>query len=203
MANANINTGTASYSFEAPVPGQSLTNPPENKYAWEQPPEMTSQKEAINKIFLEVIKPENMETLAGMMLNDISVNAIAEVVLTEGFRSGQFNPDMVLNLLEPTMYMLMAIAEKSGIEPIVEGDDDGEEDDEESINRVMADSKNIIKEGGRFQDARVRNIQPASVGKDIAEKLENLDVEKMQQSILQKPKPELQNQESLLGKTGV
>ena len=67
----------------------------------------------------------------------------------------------------------------------------------------MTDSKNMIKEGGRFQDARVRNIQPASVGKDIAEKLENLDVEKMQQSILQKPKPELQSQESLLGKTGV
>ena len=137
------------------------------------------------------------------MMNKIPVNNIAQLILVEGFKSGQFNPDMALNLLEPTMYMLMAIAEKSGIEPIVESDDDGEEDDEESIGRVMSDSQNMIKEGGRFQDARVRNIQPASVGKDIAEKLENLDVEKMQQSILQKPKPELQNQESLLGKTGV
>lgn len=27
-------------AFEAPIPGQSLTNSPENNYAWEKPPEM-------------------------------------------------------------------------------------------------------------------------------------------------------------------
>ncbi len=61
-----------------------------------------------------------------------------------------------------------------------------------------------MKEGGqRFQDARVARPQPASVGPDIKEQLDKLDTEKMRQSILQKPKPELQKGESLLGKTGV
>ena len=189
--------------FEKSIPGQSLTNPKDQNYAWEKPAKFSSVKDAREDIFLKLLEPKRIQSLQQLMMNKVPVNNIAQLILVEGFKSGQFNPDMALNLLEPTMYMLMAIAEKSGIEPIVEGDDDGEEDDEESINRVMTDSKNMIKEGGRFQDARVRNIQPASVGKDIAEKLENLDVEKMQQSILQKPKPELQSQESLLGKTGV
>ena len=189
--------------FEKSIPGQSLTNPKDQNYAWEKPAKFSSVKDAREDIFLKLLEPKRIQSLQQLMMDKVPVNNIAQLILVEGFKSGQFNPDMALNLLEPTMYMLMAIAEKSGIEPIVEGDDDGEEDDEESINRVMTDSKNMIKEGGRFQDARVRNIQPASVGKDIAEKLENLDVEKMQASILQKPKPDMQQQESLLGKTGV
>ena len=38
---------------------------------------------------------------------------------------------------------------------------------------------------------------------DIKERLEKVDIEKVEQSILQKPKPELQEGASLLGKTGV
>ena len=48
------------------------------------------------------------------MANGIPVNAISQVVLREGFNKGKFNPDMMLNLLEPTMFMLMAIAEEQG-----------------------------------------------------------------------------------------
>ena len=120
--------------FEGPVPGQALTNAPDQAYPWEQPPEMTSVKEAREKIFLDLLEPQRLKGVQDLMLNDISVNAIAEVVLTEGFRKGKFNPDMMLNLLEPTMYMLMAIAEKSGIQPIVDSDDQGfEEEDEETV----------------------------------------------------------------------
>ena len=111
--------------FEAPIAGQSLTNPPDQAYPWEQPPEITSVKEAREKIFLDLLEPQRLKGVQDLMLNDISVNTIAEVVLTEGFRKGKFNPDMMLNLLEPTMFMLMAIAEKSGIEPIVDSDGEG------------------------------------------------------------------------------
>jgi hypothetical protein len=81
---------------------------------------MTSLKQAREKIFLDLLQPKNVEAVQDLMIDKIPVNAIAEIILTEGFRKGKFNPDMMLNLLEPTMYMLMAIAEKSGIEPIVD-----------------------------------------------------------------------------------
>jgi len=188
--------------FEKSIAGQSLTNSPENKYAWEQPPEYTSVKKAREDIFLNLLEPDKIRNVQKLMSNKVPVNTIAEVVLTEGFRKGKFNPDMMLNLLEPTMYMLMAIAEKSGIEPVVESDS-LEEGDEEVANKILNESKSLVKEGGTFRDAKVQNIQPMSVGNDIKERLDNLNIEKVQQSILQKPKPELQQGGSLLGKTGV
>tara|TARA_X000001382_G_C3166443_1_gene178011 strand:- start:48 stop:668 length:621 start_codon:yes stop_codon:yes gene_type:complete len=193
-------------AFEAPIPGQSLTNSPENNYAWEKPPEMVDLNTARQKIFLNLLEPKNLEEVQKLMINEVPVDAIAQTVLVEGFRQGKFNPDLALQLLEPTMYMLLAIAEKSGIEPTLdaESDEDDEDLDAEEAAQVKADSKTFMKERGRrFQDARVFKPQSASVGVDIKEQLDKLDVEKMQQSILQKPKPELQSQESLLGKTGV
>tara|TARA_R100000951_G_scaffold7807_1_gene7240 strand:+ start:1379 stop:1987 length:609 start_codon:yes stop_codon:yes gene_type:complete len=195
--------GMKEVMFEQAIPGQSLTNSPENNYAWEKPPEYTSVKEAREAIFLNLLEPKTLKSVQELMVTDIPINAIAEVVLTDGFRKGKFNPDMMLNLLEPTMYMLMAIAEKSGIEPIIESDEPDDEDDEESIQRTMQERNTFMKEGGRFRDARVKTIQPTSVGNDIKERLEKLDVEKVQQSILQKPKSDMQSGPSLLGKTGV
>ena len=198
-----IPQGMQEVMFEKSIPGQSLTNSPENNYAWEKPPQYTSVKEAREAIFLNLLEPKTLKSVQDLMITETPVNTIAEVVLTDGFRKGKFNPDMMLNLLEPTMYMLMAIAEKSGIEPIVESDGPDDEDDEGTAQKVIQERNTFMKEGGRFRDARVKTIQPTSVGKDIKERLENLDVEKVQESILQKPKPELQSGQSLLGKTGV
>jgi hypothetical protein len=52
MANANIIPETTPYVFEAPVPGQSLTNSPDTPYPWEQAPEISTQREAIDRMFL-------------------------------------------------------------------------------------------------------------------------------------------------------
>ena len=188
-------------AFEAPIPGQSLTNNPEDNYAWEKQPEMVDIKQAREKIFLNLLEPKNLEEIQKLMVNEVPVDAIAQTMLVEGFRQGKFNPDLALQLLEPTMYMLLAIAEKSGIEPTLDTED--EEPDEDEALEMVEDSKKVMKKGNRFQDARVFKPQASSVGVDIEEQLNNLDVEKVQQSILQKPKPKLQSQESLLGKTGV
>ena len=184
--------------FEGPVPGQALTNAPDQAYPWEQPPEMTSVKEAREKIFLDLLEPQRLKGVQDLMLNDISVNAIAEVVLTEGFRKGKFNPDMMLNLLEPTMYMLMAIAEKSGIQPIVDSDDQGfEEEDEETVQNAVNERNQSVREGQRFRDVKVKTIQPTAVGQDIQDRLEKIDTAKVQASLLQKPA--VQTRENLLG----
>ena len=174
--------------FEKSIPGQSLTNPIEQRYPWEQPTQMTSVKEAREKIFLNLLEPNKLRSVIELMSTKIPVNTIAQVVLREGFNKGKFNPDMMLNLLEPTMYMLMAIAEKAGIEPVIDADDDDDTDEIEAVD-LEEQSKNMIGEGGRFQDAKVRNIQPMSVGRDIKEQLENLDGAKLRASLLEKREP--------------
>jgi hypothetical protein len=173
--------------FERSTPGQSLTNAVDQKYPWEQPSEYTSVKDAREKIFLDLLEPNRLRSVIELMSTKVPVNTIAQVVLREGFNKGKFNPDMMLNLLEPTMFMLMALAEKAGIEPVVDSDEDDLESEEAS--KLANESKAFIKEGGRFEDARVKNIQPMSVGKDISDRLEKLDSAKVRASLLQKPEP--------------
>ena len=184
--------------FEGPVPGQALTNAPDQAYPWEQPPEHTSVKEAREKIFLGLLEPERLKGVQDLMLNDISVNAIAEIVLTDGFRKGKFNPDMMLNLLEPTMYMLMAIAEKSGIEPIVDSEGfAGADEDEADVQQILQERNASVREGQRFRNVKVKTIQPTAVSTDIEERLSKIDTAKVQASLLQKPVVE--KRENLLG----
>ena len=196
MQNKTMPESLEGVLFERPIPGQSLTNAPEDRYPWEQPPVYTSVKEAREKIFLDMLEPQRLKGIQNLMMNKISVNTIAEVILTEGFRKGKFNPDMMLNLLEPTMYMIMAIGEKSGIEPVIDSDGYDDEEDEEDVQSALENRNAMIKEGGRFRDARIKQIQPTSVGPDIQERLEKLDTKKLQESILQKP--EVEPRESLL-----
>ena len=197
------------FLFEGPTPGQSLTNSADNPYPWEKAPEITSVKEATEKIFFDLLKEDNLTTVATLMSQRTPVADIANLLLTAGFQKGKWNPDMMLNLLEPTMYMLMAIAEKAGIDPVLTRDEadviieDDEDNPRQDLNVSQNKVKNVIPEGKGFKDAVINKINPASVGTDIKQRLETLDTEKVRQSILQKQKPALQNQESLLGKTGV
>ena len=191
------------FLFEGPTAGQSLTNDPENPYPWEKAPEMTSVKMATEKIFFDLLKDENLTTVATLMSQKTPVVDIANLLLQSGFQKGKWNPDMMLNLLEPTMYMLMAIAEKAGIDPILTRDETDviiEEDEGESFQDLQNSRKqtrNIIPEGKGIKDVQIQKINPASVGGDIKKQLDTLDSAKIKESILQKQKP------SLLGKTGV
>ncbi len=197
------------FLFEGPTAGQSLTNDPSNPYPWEKAPEMTSVKMATEKIFFDLLKEDNLTTVATLMSQKTPVADIANLLLTSGFQKGKWNPDMMLNLLEPTMYMLMAIAEKAGIDPVLTREDANviiEDDEGESLQDLQNSKqqvRNVIPEGKGFRDAQIQKINPASVGGDIKKQLDTLDSAKIKQSILQKQKPALQEQPSLLGKTGV
>ena len=60
------------------------------------------------------------------------VDEIAQVILYKGMTSGAFNMDLMLMLVEPTMYLLIAIAEEYEIEPVIyEGQDDDLIDEED------------------------------------------------------------------------
>ena len=197
------------FLFEGPTAGQSLTNDPSNPYPWEKAPEMTSVKMATEKIFFDLLKEDNLTTVATLMSQKTPVADIANLLLTAGFQKGKWNPDMMLSLLEPTMYMLMAIAEKAGIDPVLTRDDADviiEDDEDESLKDLensRQQVRNIIPEGKGLKDVQIQKINPASVGGDIKKQLDTLDSAKIKQSILQKQKPALQEQPSLLGKTGV
>ena len=189
--------------FDGPIPGQSLTNSPDQAYPWEKAPEFTSQKQLTEKIFFDLLKDENLETLTTLMANKIPVMDIAQMLLMTGFQKGKMNPDMMLTQLEPTAYMLLAIAEKAGIDPVLARDDDvaivDDEDEDVRMDLENAkDIKNSIGERGRFQDIKMPQINSASVGPNIKKQIDTLDTSKLKESILQKQK----TNKSLLAKDG-
>ena len=137
----SLNTGR-------PVPGQSLTNSPEDKYKWESPPEFTNHKEASMYVFETVTVPETTANLLISVINGVSIIDLASIILYSGFLEGKWNPDLLLLLIEPVAYMIMALAEIADIEIIIDNDDETNPDEELSIGQ------------NKLKEIQKRNIVP-------------------------------------------
>tara|TARA_B100001939_G_scaffold273893_1_gene241821 strand:+ start:829 stop:1431 length:603 start_codon:yes stop_codon:yes gene_type:complete len=175
-----------------PIPGSSLTNSPDNPYPWEQPAKYTELQPAIDALFLELSEPEAFHSIMDLVRNDVPVGDIAQVVLTDGFQKGLWNPDLMLLLMEPTMYMIIAFAEKAGIQDYVtyEGEQDEPEDEDEQLAGVE-EAINIA------QSRVVSKVKSGALPRDIEEKLKEF-TPPAQPSLLEKPKTN--EPESLLGR---
>ena len=60
------------------------------------------------------------------MSDGIPIAGLAEVLIKTSFQKGKINPDLAVTLMEPVMYMLLSVAEKIGVDPVLSDD---EEDD--------------------------------------------------------------------------
>ena len=106
-----------------PIPGQSLANNPDEPRPFEQPPEFTDFREALNYLAEELLEPEIYEGLVTGIGQGVPITDVTLQLLQAGFQEGKWNPDMFMMLIEPTMYLLLALAEKAGIEPRLYGDE--------------------------------------------------------------------------------
>ena len=75
MAISNKSVEFMSNSFEKGrnIPGQSLTNSPDEPYRWEQPPEFTNPRETMLYIFEQLTVPETTANLLLSLLSPLSV----------------------------------------------------------------------------------------------------------------------------------
>ena len=120
---ANVNP------FNAPTPGESLTSSPDMPHAWERPPQHTQQEDAMEEIYMELTSEDALMPLINMIDEGIPLDQIAQVILYKGYTEGKFSPDLMLMLAEPTIYLLIAIADYADIKDYVLYE--GEEDDPE------------------------------------------------------------------------
>ena len=111
--------------FNAPTPGESLTRDPEQKFPWERPPEITDVDTAIKEVFVMLTERKSLVELLNLLNNGQPVDEIAQMVAYRGMSVGKYNSDLMLLLLEPLMYLIIAIAEEYEIDPVIyEGMDD-------------------------------------------------------------------------------
>ena len=133
--------------FNAPIPGESLTASPDTPKAWERPPEYTDQDEAMRAVYLEMTKFDTLKELINIIDDGVPLDEIAQVVLYKGYTEGKFTPDMMLMLAEPTIYLLIAIADYADIKDYVLYDGDDEDPDveipEDNITPVNMDEEEV------------------------------------------------------------
>lgn len=116
-----------------PIPGQSLTNDPDNPAPYEKPPRFTSVHEASEFLFEKLIEEETYMQVMELLIDDMPIMDITRTLLFQGFTEGQWSPDLMLMLVEPVAYMLLALAERAQIEPIIYRAEEEDEVDEMDI----------------------------------------------------------------------
>jgi len=190
MAELNPEALEAHNPFQGPVPGQSLTNSPDAKQAWEQPPKITNVTEGRETMFLEILKKENLEQVVMLMNEGMSVGELAEMLLFIGYSKGQFNADMMMLLAEPTMYMLLAIAETVGIDPKINKDDgedpeDLDEDDDADIERLTSQMQSKMDGPNNIKELQ-KNLSASAIPKEILDKVAETDFSQIKESLMSK-----------------
>jgi len=170
------------------IPGQSLVNNPQTPYNWEKPAKFANPREALKNISDELLEKEALQAVAFSLADGVSVEDLTSSILFAKFYKGDINPDTLLTLVQPLMYLVMSIGDEAGINFNIEANDVNEIDEE--------DEEEKIKE---FQSL------VASSSKDIknSKRTEGLNIQKgvLPESLLARVKEETPKIQSLLNKT--
>tara|TARA_R100000808_G_scaffold24154_1_gene54922 strand:+ start:3895 stop:4464 length:570 start_codon:yes stop_codon:yes gene_type:complete len=124
-------------STDRAIPGESLTADPSVKTPLLGPPEFTKKSKILEYYFEYFTSEEMYEPLLDTIEGQIPLIDIVKVILMKDLEAGLFNPDLMLLIIEPLVYMLAALAERQNIDFVIDDDRDGEgefEEDEEDTN---------------------------------------------------------------------
>jgi len=180
---------------ERPIPGQSLTTNTEQKLPWEGPTQFSDVQSAIDAIFMELTEDEVYFSIIELVNNDLPIGDITKIILYDGFTKGMWNPDLMLLLIEPVMYIILSLAERAGINnPLIYNE---ERDESSSLEDQAEGIKELIS---LVQDKLIPKVQKRNIPASIVEKVEEF-VPPKQPSLLEQPEEtEELPRESLLDK---
>ena len=168
--------------MNGPTPGQSLTNNPDEPYPWEKPPIHTKLNEALYSLFDMLTEEEMYIDVVSAIGQGMPIINLTEAILTDGFQKGAWNPDLMVTLIEPTMYMLMSMAEKAGVKYRID-----EEDDPDIEEATPEEELEMFKGLTKIAEDRIKgNKKPAQemLPREIVKEIENIEVP---ESLLSKP----------------
>jgi hypothetical protein len=150
MATINTPEFTAQAGqMKRSTPGEAMSNNPDNPYAFEGATEFTVQREALEYLFVTITDEDKYPAILGAIDDGVPLMELTQVILFKGFTEGKWNPDLLLMLAEPLAYMLMALAERQGIDYVINSDDvndETEEDRNEATDNML--SKLKVSQGG-------------------------------------------------------
>ena len=156
-----------------PIPGSSLTSDPDNPAPYEQPPEYVNVHEASEWLFSELIEEDRYDQLITALHEGIPVADIAQVILFTGFTQGKWDVNLMTLMIEPAMYIIMALAERAGVDFVLHRDENSEEDENNSLTlgaKISEERLNNIKK------LKEMNMTLPFLSEDSREKLETIQL---------------------------
>jgi hypothetical protein len=176
--------------FNAPIPGESLTASPENAKAWETPPEYTDQDEAMMAVYLVLTEQATLRGLIEIISDGVALDELAQVILYKGYTEGKYTPDMMLMLAEPTIYLLIAIADYAEIKDYVLYNEEDEDPDtmipEDDVTPVDMDGDGIPDEPKAKVEPRKDSVSSSllsRIEKELPTKVEEASVEEIEEEV--------------------
>ena len=167
--------------FNAPIPGESLTASPDTPKAWERPPQYTDEEDAMRAVYMVLTEQDSLRGLIEIISEGTPLDEIAQVVLYKGYVEGKYTPDLMLLLAEPTIYLLIAIADYAEIKDYVlyEGEDDDPDAmlPEDNITPVNIDEDDESTEPQAQAKPSKENISTSllsRIEKDLPSKVEEV-----------------------------
>jgi hypothetical protein len=113
-----------------PIPGSSLTSDPDDPAPYEQPPEYVDVHAASEWVFSQLIEEERYDQLIQSLLEGIPVADITQMILFTGFTQGKWDVNLMTLLIEPVMYIIMALGERAGVDFVIERNEATEEEND-------------------------------------------------------------------------
>jgi hypothetical protein len=176
--------------FNAPVPGESLTASPETPKAWETPPEYTNEDEAMMAVYMVLTEQSTLRGLIEIISDGIALDELAQVILYKGYTEGKYTPDMMLMLAEPTIYLLIAIADYAEIKDyVLYNEEEGDPDTEipsDDITPVDMDGDGISDEPKAKVEPRKDSVSESllsRIEKELPTKVEEASVEETEEEV--------------------
>lgn len=132
--------------FDAPIPGQSLTNPPK-QYPWERPPETADPKEALRMHMEKLDRPDTMDGILTFLEAGATVKELTMGLLRTAVAEGIHSPDISLMLAPAIHEKIKMAADKVGVEA-----DEGFENEEDNKSaekiKTLIKARKMLKKGG-------------------------------------------------------
>ena len=96
-----------------------MTNSPDQPYPWESPPKYNNVTQAQLFLLGHLTEKEMFMNITEAVSEGIPIDIITRTLLFDGYSNGLWDADLMMLLIEPTAIIVMALAERVGLDYVL------------------------------------------------------------------------------------
>lgn len=137
-------------SFNAPIPGQSLTAELGAR-PWQHPPQYTTVEEAMDFYAPRILEPQFRDNIVDVMELGIPLTTIANSLQSGGVMQGKHTIDVGILIMPVLIEMLSYVGDEEGVDYTIGTEMEEEDKDkfrDSTIAKAMRNAKKVMEEAG-------------------------------------------------------